>query len=1315
MSVAEAIAGWARELSEVGGPNTLLWAPERRDGFLDLSTAHPGGVSMLLAGRPTSLSDLVREPAAFEEAREVARRIHAAAADLLAERGLVAGFVAIGVATWDPPRARAVVEAPVLLRPCRLRPVSAGETDFDLDLGPTVEVNPALVTYLRSVAGIEIDPVALAGLTALRPNAGHGSQAAGFDPYPVYAALGRLCADLPGFAVSPRLVVGSYPYAKPDMVADVGGHSAWLAKVDVVAALASDPEATRRLAHALPDPVADADPEQELTPLPLDPVQAAAVADAQAGRSHVLTAPLGTGRTQTLAALVAAAAYTGRRVLYVTPRRASLDALVERLGRLGLGDLVLDLTGAGADRSAVAAELSIALERLAELDDSTLARQAEPAGRVARATEAAERQDVLAEHVAAVHVTREPWGVTAYEIQEAMARLAARHPAPASRVRIDSVALQGIPRERVDELAEHLREAGEAGAWAADADGDPWYGADIRTKVEVDHARNIVTRLAGDGLTTATRELDGILAESTLPAARTALDWSSAFHTMRGVQQTLEVFRPEIFDLPLDEHVLATGNAAQRAAESTDLGWWSRSRVRRQARALLRPGRPPADLHAELISAREQRTAWHRLVGAGGRPEISPRLDEAGQLYEQLASDLAWLGGRLAGTDEGGDLLAQPLVLLRGRLTRLAGRLDRLEVLPRVMAVLEELRDAGMGELLDDLARRGVAPLDVAAEVEHVWWASLLDDVTRQDRRYAAHDGTALHAAARHLRELDGHAREVDAQRIRGAVDLRARIAARENPRQTDLLHAQAATASTGPGLPFADLFRETEQLLTALRPCLAVSPYALARILAPGSAFDLVVVDDAASLTVAESVSALSRGRAVVVVADPAGPAPSSFRVGPGPLSTGPGATGSTGPTSLYAAAWAVLPERRLDVRHAPVDARLALPGAADGLRERLPGVLHTPSVRLRFVEGSAAVQPGSESAIEWTEAEVEAIVGEVVEHARRSPGRSLAVVALTGGLAERVRHGIREAIGRLDDDPTAAVLLAGTGSEPLVVASLDRFAPTLRDVVIVGVGYGRTPHGRVLHRFPTLADDAADRALLAATACAREDLLVFSTLRAADLDPSRLRTAGTQRLRSLLEHAEHAEHADNAERAGEGGTGTGLGPNLGYLAARLRQEGLTVDELVPGGSERIALAVGHRAAPGRWLVAVEDDGAEYAAHPGVRARDLTRPELFERSGWRHVQVWSTDLFRDPAREVARIVGIVQQARRALDPGRVATPAEGGPEPAAAPATAGRGRSDLDRHSDDSDLGWGERRNDPDGESAHDQWLQEQRPPHWE
>jgi hypothetical protein len=79
-TVAAALAGWRRQLSSLGGPNTLLWYVEPPSGVLDLTTAHPGGVSMLLAGRPTRLSDLVRERGAFAEARSRAAEIRSCAA-----------------------------------------------------------------------------------------------------------------------------------------------------------------------------------------------------------------------------------------------------------------------------------------------------------------------------------------------------------------------------------------------------------------------------------------------------------------------------------------------------------------------------------------------------------------------------------------------------------------------------------------------------------------------------------------------------------------------------------------------------------------------------------------------------------------------------------------------------------------------------------------------------------------------------------------------------------------------------------------------------------------------------------------------------------------------------------------------------------------------------------------------------------------------------------------------------------------------------------------------------------------------------------
>ena len=1352
MTVAETIAGWARELSDVGGANTLLWAPTRRDCLLDLTTAHPGGVSMLLAGRQTRLSDLVREAGAFDEALVVARRIHDQTEDLLATRGLACGFVVIGVATWDPPRAGAVVEAPVLLRSCTLRSTahaSTGDTradsqgqssqtaqasqpDYVLDLGDNVEVNPALVNYLRSVAGIDVDPIALVGLA---------EGAFGFDPYPVYAALGRLCADVPGFSVTPRIVLGTYPYAKLDMVADVSANARWLAQVDLVAALAGDQHARDRLPAATPPVVDEPDIDREVAPIDLDPAQQSIVDAVRAGGSVVLDAPRGTGGTQTVAALVASAAYEGKSVLYVTTRSQSVRDLTARLREAELPDLVLDLLGADAlGSSAVAAVV-------AGLDDLTAHDRPDPDARTRadRAAALTVARRALIDHVEALHERRMPWGVTAYEVQEAMARLATQTPPPGSRVRISGPTLRELSPMRIAELSAALQSAAAAGAWdtgsghvpRGDDDtgpdhSDPWYGADISSDADLERAQQILERLAGDGFATRAKDLDAILAESSLPPARTPADWERALRTMRGVRDTLEVFRPEIFDGPLDEHVAATGTRDFRErADEVAMGWLTRLRVRRQTRRLLRPGKPPADLHAELISAREQRTYWFDLVGAGGRPEISPRLDEAQAAYDSLASDLHWLGDRLAGTEAGGGLHDLTMPLVRGRLNHLAARSERLTILPKVTPVLTELTAAGMAEVLDDFARRNVAAAQVPTELEHIWWGSIGQEITLADPRYAGHDGPTLRRHASTFRELDVARRSESRALVRAQHQRVARRRIREHARQVDLLRSQVGA---GRGrLRFADLFREAESVLTAVRPCVAMSPYAVAQLLTPGTAFDLVIVDDASGVTVAESVSALSRARQVVVVGHRSEGAPSRFRVGV-PRSSGSsesdGSDGSDGslrhprPSSLLAAATDALPTRSLRWWHTTADPRLR----ADGIPQLLGGVssptIASP-VTFEWVDGLASFAPTGNAPVEWTAAEADR-VREVVL-ARRAAGQTVAVVALTTVMADLVREEL--ARRGASDVPVA------TPSDGAVAA----------DVVVVAVSYGRTPRGRVVYHFPSLTDDAVP-AIETALAGAQQELHVVSALRAEDLAPERLRTAGTQWLLAFLARAEGATPEATEESTAATGTASAV---LDYLWERLLAEGLVAAPLWGVGPHRIDLAVGHPDVPERYLVAVTSDGPGYAALPGTRFRERLRPEQLARSGWSWVPVWSTDVYRDPAREVARIVAEVRAHLREVATTAVTHHATETGKAAAAETAAhehaelaveeqvsadqvaeeadvdGDAMSDehstpeppkprvkptVDQTRDDTDAGWGERAD----ESAHDRWLEEQRPPHW-
>lgn len=1348
--VAAAVAAWQRHLVDLGGRNTLLWYRDLPSGTLDLTTAHPGGVAMLLAGRPTRLSDLVREPAALDEARRRARTIRAKTLELAEERGIAAGFLALGMASWTVRGAARAPAAPVLLRSCVLRPTGAAQEDFSIDLGAEVEFNPVLEHYLRSEQGLEIDTAALEDLA---------STANGFDPYPVYAALADRCAEIPDFAVTPRLVAGTFSYAKLPMVADLAAQGASLADHDVVAALAGDPGALRAVRTHVPDSPADADPSREHLILDADSTQQAAIDAVRSGAHLVIKGPPGTGKSQTIANLIASLAGEGKRVLFVAEKRAAIDAVLSRLARVGLSDLVLDAYDGATNKRRLAQEFGAALERGSAAEDPDTS---------AVERTLVERRDRLVGHARALHEPRTPWGVSAHEAQEAIAALGAKAHPPTSRVRVRGEQLAGLDRQRVDELARELTEAASLGAWSTDDGTDPWFGARIATSAEALRAQDIASRLAQDGLQDVQRAIDEVFAEVTLPEAERVSDWGTVLDTVGRVRDTLEVFRPEVFDIPLGDLVAATGTKEFRETSGVALGWYARWRLRRQARGLLRPGTPPADLHGALVDAQRQRQAWQQMAGAGGRPEIPADLDRARTAYDELAEDLTWLGDRLAPTAAGGDLLDADLPGLQERMAGLAARPERLAVIPQVLGTLDALRAAGMGPVLDDLARRGVEPDAVAAELDFVWWTSLAEHLTVADPAYGAHDGDHLRRVAGEYIAADHDHLRGTAERVRAAAGRRLREVLADRPEQEALVRAEAGKARRH--RPLRDLLPRAGETLTAIKPAWAMSPLVVASVLPPGRWFDVVIFDEASQIPPAQAISAISRGSQVVVAGDERQLPPTSFFTAAVDDEAAAETEALTeGFESVLDVLAASLPVRRLSWHYRSLDERLvafANQQMYDGGLITFPGTGSEPVVRLEAVEGSGVVAPGEE-AIESTEAEVDRVVELVLEHVRSRPQESLGVIALGIKHAARIEEALRRALSGTDgvggffDEDTP---------ERFFVKNLERVQGDERDAIILSIGYGKTPHGRVLHRFGPLNLEGGERRLNVAITRSRRRMTVVSSLVAADLDPSRLKARGAVMLRDFLAYAESSAAALPSAPSGVGtvspsrdgavpaaavtGPGKRAGsPVLAEFARRLRSAGLVVHETY-GSSHPLDLAVEDPHRPGRVLVAVESDGPGYAAMRSTRDRDRLRAEQLGRLGWEHVRVWSTDLFRDPARDVARVVAAAQRASKRIsdeEASRVReTPVDqGAPDAPEAPETpkapeapetpeardaveAGQseGQPDADADEsarkrrimrrrpkrgpeqtlDDTDRGWGEHTD----ESAHDRWLQEQRPPHW-
>ena len=1306
--VAAAVRTWQRHLVDLGGRNTLLWYRDLPSGTLDLTTAHPGGMAMLLAGRPTRLSDLVREPTALKEARRRVRTIRAKTLELHEERGITAGYIAVGMATWRVSGAGRPPSAPVLLRSCLLKPTGAAQLDFDIDLGEDVEFNPVLEHYLRSEQGIELDPEALEELATFSKS---------FDPQPVYTSLGRLCQRIPDFQIAPRLVLGTFSLAKLPMVADLAGQVEPLASHDVVAALAGDPGALKAVRETVPDFPADPDPSRENLVLDADSCQQAVIDAVRWGANLVVKGPPGTGKTQTIANLIACLASQGKRTLFVAEKRAAIEAVIGRLERLGLGDLVLDVDDGATNKARLAQELGATLER------ATDAQVSDTAG-IERTL--IDRRARLVKHCAALHDKRDPWGVSAFDAQVALAQLWARRTPPISRVRLQGDVLKGISRERVSELSQSLTEAASLGAWTVgESVDDPWYGARVISPDEAAQALEITDRLGGDGMDAVQQRLGAAMREVGLPDARTPADWGRALAIVEQVRQTLEIFRVEVFDLTLTDLVGATASKHYRTANGLRIGVWSRMRLRRQARSLLRPGIPPEDLHSALQVAQEQRVAWAQLAGTGGRPGVPSEIDESQHTYDALAQDLGWLGARLATTVAGGDLLGTRHAELQDRLAGLARRRDRLAVLPRVVSLIDDLRESGMGALVDDLAARGVAPIDVGPELDFVWWTSLLEDVSVRDSAYGAHDGDFLRRAGSEYIEAD-HAHLAGAvDRVRAGVGRRLREVLDDHPEQEALVRSEAGKPRGQ--MPLRELLPRAGETLTAIRPCWAMSPLVVASILPAGRLFDLVIFDEASQIPPAQAVSAISRATQVVVMGDERQLPPTSFLTAAVEEDGAADAEDSPagGSESILDALSAMLPIRRLTWHYRSLDERLisfANLRMYDGALVTFPAASDESVLRLEVVDGSAPVQPGLE-AIESTRAEVDRVVQLVLAHVRTRPSESLGVIALGTRHAARIEDALRDA---LSDGVGLGVgdFFEQNHAERFFVKNLERVQGDERDAIILSIGYGKTPHGRVLHHFGSLNLDGGERRLNVAITRARRRMTVVSSFTAADLDPARLKARGALMLRDfLLCAAQGGVLSASAPQLSPDPLGalagdahavvpsTQLDPLVADLAFRLRAEGLVVHTGYGTSAQRLDLAVEDPQRHGRVMVAVETDGLSYAAMASTRDRERLRVEQLRHLGWEHVRVWSTDLFRDPARDVARVIAAVRAASAARPAKTALAEAQPGDlQPTEARPHVAVTRSKLEQTRDDTDVGWGER---PD-EDAQDQWLRDQRPPHW-
>ncbi len=1232
MTLTDQFNAWADQLVDLSGRNDLISFRQTKTSTLALSAE---AADSLLTGEWCALRQLV--DLGDMTTKNQVRQLIASAEENSDQLGIDTLRFISGFAEWNTEKIRRPL-APFQLIDVQVR---GGGTNFErsefrLDL-EAASINPVLIQYLGSVAGLQLSDEAIED--ALDEG--------------IETVQNLLLKTVPPewqLRFSEGLFIKNLTYQKLPMVQDLRSATEALGKHPVIAALAGDQvaalalqEATVTCSRSAPNTTPS---KEEFLILDADASQQWAINTALGGQNLVIEGPPGTGKSQTIANLIGTFVARGKSVLFVAEKRAAIEAVKKRIVRVGLGELLLDLHDAKALRARPAEPFAQALDGLAEVPSVDL----EP---IHQALDGARKR--LLDHSEALHRQRQPWGCSYYEVGALLLEISATGQAP---LRFSPAELKAVDRAALARLVVVVLELG--GLPVARALDPSWVMAPALMNGSLADGAVVAELLErSDALLASWQKLDGWL-ERVRPLLR-----DPDRLCLGGARQMADQFE-DLFERLAHQVDLPRLNALaalerqelkRQFAKGTEQNLLARvldrphRRAIKLAQSVVKDGELSAVVQAlDRIEQLEQSCNLQESLLPG------PSFQEAIEALNRIEAHQNWL--QSLGVDGPGTYAAITEVKALVEATTQERRL--LLQAPPIAKGLKSLEEDGANRagLIAQIGECFVSGQDagaVADDLHRGWAVQVEEQLLLKDPLLQEATRTSLDRAVKSFCEGDRQVISQTPRKIRRLVAERAHALrlSPEGQAQERLIRGEALKRRRKGRLTARRLFETAPELLTALKPCWAMSPLVVSQMLpADRQHFDVVIFDEASQIVPSEAVTAILRGKQVVVAGDSKQLSPTStafFSRRQEEEDLEPEEIDDAAEyevdavkeaESLLEAMRSCLPPlsgtRMLQWHYRSEDERLiafsnAHPDLYNGNLITLPGAAALPPFRFHRVEGSQADLSGASP-----NAEVQRTVELAIEHLTQRPEQSLAVVVFGLKHALRIQKAFTAALeqwgGEIQLHPS------DRPDEKFRIRNLETIQGDERDVVIIATGYGLTKTGKPSYGFGPINNDEnlqGLRRLNVAISRARKTVEIVTTINPDLYDANRLTKIGSKAFIDYLRFA------------GSGGNDLGdlkleRPPMNAFeqdIYAALKAKGL---QLVPQhgvSGYRLDFAVQHPEQPGRYVLAIEADGAAYHSSDTARDRDRIRQEHLEKLGWRFHRIWSTEWMHSRSAEIEAAV----------------------------------------------------------------------------
>ncbi len=217
-----------------------------------------------------------------------------------------------------------------------------------------------------------------------------------------------------------------------------------------------------------------------------------------------------------------------------------------------------------------------------------------------------------------------------------------------------------------------------------------------------------------------------------------------------------------------------------------------------------------------------------------------------------------------------------------------------------------------------------------------------------------------------------------------------------------------------------------------------------------------------------------------------------------------------------------------------------------------------------------------------------------------------------------------------------------ANVGEEALFVKNLENVQGDERDVILFSVAFGPDAEGKLSLNFGPLNKTGGWKRLNVAVSRARMEMVVFTIMTADMIDLKRTKSKGVEALKDFLDFAEKGRlQGEYVETRVRNDQGI-----MEQICQRISDAGFKYQKSVGHSDFKVDIAVINPYKEDEYLLGIMLDGESYCKSPNTKDREVAQPGVLKGLGWQLHRVWAMDWWDNKDKEIANLLHILNEKK---------------------------------------------------------------------